>query len=446
MATVKDLTTGNLRSHLYKLALPIMGTSFVQMAYSFTDMAWLGRLSSEAVAAVGTISVFLWIAHSIAYFNKTGSEVTIAQSIGRNDIDLARIYASHNTTLSLIIGVSVALLFGFFATEMVDLYLLEPEVRADALTYMYISLIGFPEIFLTAALFGIYNASGNSSVPFRVLGLGLVCNMVLDPLLIHAMGLGVAGAAWATVLSQLITLIYFLYRLRIKDHLFERFPLLTRLKWPLVWRITQIGLPAASLNVLFALVSIYMGRLASSVGGHIGVATLTTGGQLEALTWNTSQGITTALCTIVGQNHAAGKRDRVYRTYRIALAHTLLIGLIGTLIFVFWGEGLFALIVPEPATYQSGAVYLRISGYSQIFMMAEITTQGLFYGMGRSYLPAGISIFGNYLRIPMALYFISLGWGLEAIWWAISLSSMLKGLLSVLALLWIYKRKRTSIV
>lgn len=442
MSVVKDLTTGSLYRHLYKLALPIMGTSFVQMAYSFTDMAWLGRLSSQSVAAVGTISVFLWIANSIAFFNKTGSEVTIAHSIGRGDLHQARTYASHNTTLSLLISSVVAVLFGLFSNQLIDLYLLEDEVRSQALTYFYISLLGFPEIFLTAALFGVYNASGNSQVPFRVLGLGMICNMVLDPLFIHVLGWGVAGAAWATVVSQAVTLAYFLYRLRSKDKLFDQFPLLASLKVDFVWRITKIGFPAASLNVLFAIVSIYMGRLASVVGGHIGIATLTTGGQLEAITWSTSQGITTALCSIVGQNYASAKHERVAQTYRIALAHTLAIGFVGMLIFVFWGESLFALIVPEVAAYEAGGVYLRISGYSQMFMMIEITTQGLFYGMGRSYLPAAISIAGNYLRIPLALYLISLGWGLESVWWAISLSAMLKGVCALLAMFWVRFRQR----
>lgn len=436
MSGIKYLTQGNLRSHLYKLALPIMGTSFVQMAYSFTDMAWLARLSSEAVAAVGCISVFIWVAHSVAYLNKSGSEVTISQSIGRGQLDEARIYASHNTTMSLVVGLAVALFFGLFATHLVDLYLLEGHVRAQALEYFYICLLGLPPIFLTATLFGVYNAAGNSTVPFRSLSLGLVCNMLLDPLMIHTLGLGVAGAAWATVISEMLTLCYFLYRLHFRDKLFDEFPLLAPLKHTYLWHIVKNGAPVAMLNVLFALISVYMGRLASSVGGHIGVATLTTGGQLEALTWNTSQGITTALCSIVGQNYAAGLYDRVRAAYRIALVHTIAIGAVGTVVFVFFGRELFALIVPDPSVYHVGADYLRISGYSQVFMMAEITIQGLFYGIGRSYLPATISVVGNVLRIPLTMWLITLGLGLEAVWWAICITTVIKGLAAISALAW----------
>lgn len=440
MLNVKDLTEGSIPRHLYRLALPIMGTSFVQMAYSFTDMAWLGRLGSQEVAAVGIISVFLWIAQASTYLTKTGSEVTIGQSIGRKEYESARSYASHNTTISIALGCIWAIAYALLATPLIGLYHPEAIVATHSHAYMYVALLGLPAVFLTNTLFGIYNATGNSHIPFWILSLGLICNMLLDPLLIHVLGWGVAGAAWATVISQWIVLLCFVYRLRAYDKLLNSFPFLTCLERSLSWQIVKIGLPAASLNILFAFVTIYMGRLASLAGGHVGIAVLTTGGQLEALTWNTAQGATTALSTVVAQNYAAGRMSRVWSALRTALTFTLSVGLLGTLYFVFGGESLFRLIVPDPATASEGGVYLRISGYSQILMMIEITIQGMLYGMGRSYLPACLSIAGNVLRIPMALSLISLGLGLSGVWWAISISAGIKGALALAIALWIYKR------
>ncbi len=441
MSVVRKLTEGKLHKHLYQIALPIMGTSFIQMAYSFTDMAWLGRLNGKAVAAVGTVSVFLWIAQSLASFGKTASEVTLSQSIGRDDEAGAKRYAQHNFSLAFVLSVFFGLLFAYFTPELIDLYQLEPSVRASAIEYMHVLLWSFPALFLTSTLFGIYNAVGNSTIPFRVLSFGLILNIVLDPLFIHIFDWRVAGAAWATLISQCLAFLYFLWRIKIKDALFGGFRLLSfRFEQAKLWMIAKVGAPAALLNVLFAVVAIYMGRLASSIGGYVAVATLTTGGQLEALTWNTSQGVTTALSTIVGQNYAAGKLSRVFRVYRQALLFTFLVGMFGSFVFIVYGRELFALIVPERATYDVGAVYLRISGYSQIFMMLEITTQGLFYGLGRSYLPAVISIGGNYLRIPLALYLLSLGFGLSSVWWAISISSMIKGSVALVAYFFFKKR------
>lgn len=417
-----------------------MGTSFVQMAYSFTDMAWLGRLGHEEVASVGIISVFLWIAQAMTYLTKTGSEVTIGQAIGRGEPELAQSYASHNSSISIYLGIVWAIAYALLASPLIALYQPSNEVSLFAHEYMYVALLGIPASYLTSTLFGIYNATGNSHIPFAVLSLGLVCNMVLDPLLIHTLGWGVAGAAWATTISQYVVLITFIIRLRLWDKLLGNFPLFARLKRAQSLEIVRIGLPAASLNVLFALITIYMGRLASSLGGAVGIAVLTTGGQLEALTWNTAQGATTALSTFVAQNHAAQQAQRVWQAYRLALAFTLGVGLLGMLYFLFGGEALFRLIVPEESTAREGGIYLAISSYSQMLMMLEITTQGLLYGMGRSYLPAGISILGNSLRIPMALGLATLGWGLSSVWWAISLSAGIKGLLALLAVLYIYKR------
>ena len=82
MHGAKNLTQGPINRQLFGLAMPIMATSFIQMAYSLTDMAWVGRLGSEAVAAVGAVGILTWMSGSIALLNKVGSEVSVGQSIG----------------------------------------------------------------------------------------------------------------------------------------------------------------------------------------------------------------------------------------------------------------------------------------------------------------------------------------------------------------------------
>lgn len=90
MQGTKNLTEGPIKKQLFNLALPIMGTSFIQMAYSITDMAWVGRLGSEAVAAIGAVGILTWMTTSISYLNKVGSEVSVAQSIGAREEDDAQ--------------------------------------------------------------------------------------------------------------------------------------------------------------------------------------------------------------------------------------------------------------------------------------------------------------------------------------------------------------------
>ena len=93
MQGTKNLTEGVISRQLFNLAMPIMGTSFIQMAYSITDMAWVGRLGSEAVAAIGAVGILTWMTNSISYLNKVGSEVSVGQSIGAQNVEDARGFA-----------------------------------------------------------------------------------------------------------------------------------------------------------------------------------------------------------------------------------------------------------------------------------------------------------------------------------------------------------------
>lgn len=430
MQGTKNLTSGPIHRQLFNLAVPIMGTSFVQMAYSLTDMAWVGRLGSESVAAIGSVGILTWMTNSISLLNKVGSEVSVGQSIGAQNAPDARSYASHNLTLSLIISICWGLILFVFAEPIMQIYKLEPAITAKAVNYLRIVATAFPFIFLSASFTGIYNASGQSKIPFMISGIGLLLNMILDPLFIFGFGWNTEGAAIATWVSQATVLGLFIFQLKKRKEVLGGFAFFTKLESRFVKRIFKLGLPVAILNTLFSIINLFMARTASLYGGHIGLMTLTAGGQLEAIAWNTSQGFSTALSAFVAQNYAAGKNDRVLGAYATTLKMTAVFGTFCTLLFVFWGSELFSLIVPDPQAYKAGGVFLRIDGYSMLFMMLEITTQGLFYGTGRTIPPAVISIGFNTLRIPLAMLLASIGMEITGVWWAISLTSIAKGITS----------------
>ena len=430
MQGTKNLTEGPIRRQLFNLALPIMGTSFIQMAYSITDMAWVGRLGSEAVAAVGAVGILVWMTYSIALLNKVGSEVSVGQSIGAKNIENARAYSSHNLTIALIISLCWGLLLFVFAYPVINIYKLEPPIANNAVNYLRIVSTAFPFVFLSAAFTGIHNAAGQSKIPFYINGCGLILNIILDPIMIFVFDMGTNGAAWATWISEGTVCALFVYQVKKRGILFGGFPFFVRLKGKYTQQIFQLGLPVAMLNTLFAIINIMMGRTASTYGGHIGLTTLTAGGQIEAIAWNTSQGFSTALSAFVAQNYAAKEKERVLGAYHTTLKMTAIFGILCTLLFVCFGSELFSLIVPEKTAYEAGGIFLRIDGYSMLFMMLEITMQGLFYGTGRTVPPAVISITFNSLRVPLAIGLTALGFGVAGVWWAISISSMLKGIVS----------------
>ena len=440
MKGIKNLTEGPILRQLFMLAMPIMATSFIQMAYSLTDMAWVGRLGSEAIAAVGSVGLLTWMTTSLALLNKVGSEVSVGQAIGMKDETAAKCFATHNITLSLIVSAIWAFVLFTFAPFIIRFYELEAHIATDAINYLRIVSTAFPFVFMSAAFTGIFNAGGRSKIPFTINGIGLVANMILDPLFIFVFDWKTDGAALATWLAQACVFGLFVYQLKFKKILWEDFRFLGKLKSIYTKKIIKIGLPVATLNTLFAFVNMFLGRTASTVGGHIGLMAMTTSGQIEAITWNTSQGFSTALSAFVAQNYAARKISRIMKALKSTLYMTLVFGTLCSLLFIFYGNNVFAIFVPEKEAYEAGGLALRIDGYSQLFMMLEIVIQGVFYGMGRTIPPAIISISCNYLRIPMAMLFVSFGWGLPGIWWTICITSIIKGIIILIWFLTIKKK------
>ncbi|MGL4851497.1 MAG: MATE family efflux transporter [Phocaeicola sp.] len=442
MKGIKDLTKGSILQQLFMLAVPIMATSFIQMAYSLTDMAWVGRIGSEAVAAIGAVGILTWMSASVAQITKVGAEVGVGQAIGVKDEEKAAHFASHNITLSLILSLFWGGILFFFAESILSIYKLSEPITKQAVEYLEIISTALPFVFLSVTFTGIFNAAGRSKVPFVINAIGLGVNMILDPLFIMGFKMGTIGAAYATWIAQTVVILLFIYQLKARDSLLGNFPFFTSLKREYTWRIVRLGAPVAALNVLFALVNLIIGRTASTVGGHIGLMALTTVGQIEAITWNTSQGFSTALSTFVAQNYAAKQVVRVIGAFKATLVMTMVFGTLCSILFIFWGSEVFSIFVPEAEASRVGGSYLRIDGYSQLFMMLEITTQGLFYGVGRTLPPALISMLFNYARIPLALLLISHGLGLTGIWWAISGTSIVKG---VACLIWFLVIKKQVI-
>lgn len=441
--SVRNLTQGNIFRQLTTLALPLMAISFMQMAYNLVDILWIGKLGSKSVAAVGSVGMLMWMMGSLALISKVGAEISIGQSIGARRPDLASVYASHTTTIALILGSLFGLVFFLFPHPYVSFYNLGNSISAEATGYLRIIALGIPVMFLILNFSGIYIGSGRSDIPFYFNATGLLCNIILDPLLIFGKGpfpeAGVKGAALATILSQGVVLLLFVLHLKWKNGLLGRFRFLIRPRRKYTLNILKLGLPVAAMNVYFAFINMNLARTASVYGGYLGITSQSIGGQIEGITWNTSNGFSTALGSFVAQNFAANKMHRATRAFRYTLLMMGLLGVVVTIAFIWFGEEIFSLFVKEQKAYLAGGDYLIILGFSQLFMMLEITTQGMFNGLGKTTPPAIISILFNTLRIPLAL-FLGARIGVTGVWWAITITSLFKG--SILFVWYLILKKR----
>ena len=445
-SSLRDLTQGGIFRQLFSLALPLLAISFIQMAYNLVDILWIGRLGSEAVAAVGCVGMLMWMMNSIALISKVSAEITIGQSIGARRLDKATIYASHTTTIAIILGLTFGLLFALFPNPYISFYELEKSVALEAESYLRIIALGIPFVFMGLNFSGIYIGSGRSDIPFYFNAIGLILNIILDPILIFGYGpfpqFGVIGAATATVIAQGVVVTLFVYHLKGKKGILGRFKFITRLRKQYTANILKLGFPVAAMNIYFAFINMNLARIASIYGGHLGIMSQTTGGQIEGITWNSSSGFSTALGSFTAQNYAANKLKRALNAFRITLLLMGILGSIATVAFIAFGENIFSLFVPEKEAYEAGGAYLFVLGISQLFMMLELTTQGMFNGFGRTSPPAIISIVFNTFRIPLAI-FLGSRIGVTGVWWAITITSIFKGTILFIWYLFL-KRRLTS--
>lgn len=440
------LTEGKILPTLIKLALPIMGTSFVQMAYNMTDMIYIGRLGSSAVAAVGTAGFFTWFAMAFILISRVGAEIGVAQSIGRNDIKAAKKYSRNALILNIILGVIYASFLILFRKGLIGFFNLENKnVVQMAVDYLVLIAIGINFYFINPVFTGIYNGSGDSRTPFRFNVIGLLANIILDPVLIFGLGpipaMGVKGAAIATVFSQIVVTILFIVSakgsLLIKNFSFRKFDM------DYMKSIFNYGLPVALQNGLFCIFAMIIARIVSG-WGEVPIAAQKVGSQIESISWMTAGGFQTAISTFIGQNYGAGRWDRITKGYKLGMISVGILGIFATVLLIFGASPIFSFFIPEKETLPYGIAYLRILGISQLFMCIEIATAGAFNGMGKTMPPSLVSTVFTGLRIPLALILSSPNLlGLNGIWWSISITSIIKGIV-LTPWFYIYLKKRAS--
>ena len=441
-----NLLEGKIFPSLAKLAFPIMATSLVQMAYNMTDMIWIGRISSGAVAAVGAAGMYMWLSNGLAILAKMGGQVKVAHAIGANNHEEAVSYAQNTLQLGIIFAIIFGVICVLFDKPLIGFFNLNHvDVISAAETYLRITCGAVIFSFLNQILTGIMTAMGNSKTPFFATSVGLVFNIILDPVLIFGMGpfpvMGVKGAAIATVFSQMVVTIMFLLTLSKDKMIFCDIKILEKPDKNSMKQIISIGFPTGIQNMLFTAISMVVARLIAGFGDNA-VAVQKVGSQIEAISWMTAEGFASAVNSFVAQNYGAHNIKRVRKGYSISIRVMILWGIFCTAVLIGFPEQIFKIFIYEPEVLSMGVSYLRILGVSQLFMCIEITTAGAFSGIGKTVPPSFVGIFFNAARIPMAMLLTLpvFGLGLDGVWWSITVSSILKG---VVLFIWfiIYKRK-----
>lgn len=430
-----NLVEGPILKSLTGLALPIMASSFLGTVYNITDMAWIGLLGAKAVAGVGVGGMYIWLSQGLASLARMGGQVHVAQCLGRGEKEKARTYAGTAVQLAFLLGAAFSFVSLLFTDEMIGCFRLQDaQTFMAAKSYMRITcgLILFS--FLNLTLTGLYTAQGDSKTPFWANFLGLLVNMILDPLLILGPGnfpeMGVAGAAIATVTAQAIVMLVMVFGAfrSTNGNVLKNMRLLSLPSASYLKEICRIGGPTAVQGMVYCMISMVLTRMVSDFGAEA-IATQRVGGQIESVSWNTADGFAAALNAFVAQNYGAGKRERIQKGYRLSFWTVAVWGSLIMLAFILFPGSIAGVFFHEKKAIEIAVDYLIIVGLSEAFMCVELMTIGALSGLGKTRLCSMISIAFTAARIPLALVLSRSALRLNGIWWALTLTSVAKGLI-----------------
>lgn len=425
-----DILTGNIAINLFKLSLPVILTSLISILYNLTDIKFISKyLGDYAVSSAAAATFFIVLSFALLVIPKNGAQLLVAQSIGAKLNKKARAYARVSiiiTTVFALLCMIIALVFSDSLIRLVGVS--KPQYLYNATLFLKISAIGFPFLFLSGTISSIISADGDTFGPFVFNSFGVILNIFLDFLLLDIFKMGIEGAAIATVISQISSFICLVIYLKNPKSKFKNMKLFKMDDYSLYIKVMKIGMPAGISQALFTLISIVIANMIASFDESVlGVQRL--GVQFESFSWNIAGGVSSAVATYIAQNYGAKQYDRIKSVYAVSIKSISIFAVFISFVFIVFAKSLYSSFFTDEKLINYGIAYLKIIGLTQIFQCVEIITNGAFNGIGKINQPTIIGVIGTGLRIPF-IYILAPIFGINTIWWVISVSMLLKGVVS----------------
>lgn len=427
----QPLTEGKVSTQLIKLTLPMVGGIFAIVAFNLADTYYVGQLGTEQLAAMSfTFPVVLTLG-SLAMGLGVGASSIIARAIGEGDHSRVQRFTTNSLTLAI---VAVGLLASLGLLTIDPLFKVlgaGPDVLPFVRQYMQIWYIGM--MFLVIPMVGnsAIRAAGDTGTPSLIMIFSAVLNILLDPLLIFGLaGLpewGLAGAAWATVISRAVTLVASLLVLQFKEHMLSpRFPDLQETLW--CWKdILYVGLPAAAASMISP-ISIGVITSLLAVHGSVAVAGFGVASRVESFAMIVLMALSASIGPFVGQNWGGKRYDRVGKALLQSFIFCLLWGGLMAAVLALAARWLAPLFNDDPAVVAIATRYLWIVPISYGGAGIIQVASSIFNALGKPIPAIVMTILRMFvIYIPLA-YIGSQVWGPVGIFTAATLANLLVGL------------------
>ena len=405
---VKNMTEGKPVPLIFSFAIPLMIGNVFQQLYTVVDTMVVGKaLGVSALAALGAADWMNWMMLGIIQGFTQGFGILLAQEFGAKRYDNLRRSVGNSAVLSLLSAIVLLGIGQLLARPVLELLNTPARILPDALLYLRIMYLGIPVVMACNLLASILRSLGDGQTPLHAMIVAAATNIFLDLLFVLVLGFGIAGAAIATLIAQLISSLFCLYHIRKIDILtLQKADFRPSGRLPL--RLLMLGFPMAFQNAIISVGGMIVQFVVNGFG-VLFIAGFTATNKLYGVLEVAATSYGYAMVTYTGQNLGAKKTDRIRKGVKSAILIALLTSLFIALLMLFFGKEILSWFIsgtPEEfeQTLQIAYYYLAVMSICLPILYILHITRSAIQGMGNTILPLVSGIAEFVMRAVTAVF------------------------------------------
>ena len=430
---------------LWSLAVPIMFGMGIQTLYNLVDMIFIGTLGGQSITGIAFNMPLFFLVLGLTMGLGTGVTASIARFIGQNNKKEADNSAEHAIFMAVVISLFLSSLGLLFGERILSLFGAEGEILSIGWEYLHVMCVGMPFMIFSGFFRSILAGEGDMKLPMMVAGLGTVLNIILDPIFIFDLenygglgfGLGVAGAAMATVISQVIVFCVFIYMLFVKKHSYITFRLKDfSFSSDIIWDIVKVGLPASLSMVVMSIGQGVFNKILIHFSADT-VAAYQVAGRLDMLVFLPIFSIAASLTTLVGMFFGAKEYDILRFTIKYGIMSAFCITVLSSVLIYLFADLAVGFFTDDELIISIAVTFLKLFAFVYPLISVGITTGRVLQGLGKG-LPVLVITIVRVLGVsaPLAFLFIFyMGKPVEWVWYSMMISTIVAFTIAVIWLL-----------
>ena len=429
-----DILRGDPKKSIIALSLPMIAAMLLTSLYNVVNAIWVAGLGSDALAAVGIITPVFMIMMGIGAGIGTGTTAAIARRIGAHDKNSADNTAAHAILINLVLGLILTIL-GYIFLEDVLILMGAGDLVSLAVTYGNIIILGTIFILFCHIMYGILRGEGDVKRTMYAMVISSILNIILDPFLIYTCKMGIAGAAWGTVISILFVCILLVYWTFIKRDTYISVTKDTfSYKKEIIFDILRVGIPASIEFLAMATMSFFVNWMLITTDGADAVAVFTGGWRFVMIAMVPLIAIGMAVTAISGAMYGAKRftdlKEVLLHGVKFSLAIAVGIAIL-TYICAPYMAYLFAYSEGSTHLLSGMSEFLRLMILIYPFAAFGIVASCLFQGVGKGFTALGLNLLRNLVLISLSAYILGMVLDLKSlgIWWGVIIGDMAGGTL-----------------